>query len=167
MSGKQVIPKGEMVAKIRAAVDARVDRDLVIMARTDALSVNGIDDAIDRMHAYIEAGADMSFVESPGSIEEMRRITREIQAPNMANMVQGGKSPILPLQTLEEIGFKVVAYPVLALYAIAQATQTVLAHLQKTGTSEGLSVIDFDSFNKLTGLDAVRAKETELYRGVS
>jgi 2-methylisocitrate lyase-like PEP mutase family enzyme len=165
MSGKQVIPKVEMIAKIRAAVDTRADRDLVIMARTDALSVNGIDDAIDRMHSYIEAGADMSFVESPRSIDEMRRITSEIAAPNMANLVQGGKSPVLPLATLEEIGFKVVAYPTLALYAMAKATHTALEHLQAKGTSEGLEagIFDFEGFNKLTGLDAVRAKEAELY----
>jgi len=168
MSGKQVIPKEEMTAKIRAAVDARVDPDLVIMARTDALSVNGIDDAIERMHSYIEAGADMSFVESPGSIEEMKRITSSIPAPNMANMVQGGKSPILPLATLAEIGFKVVAYPVLALYAMAKAAQFVLERLQANGTSEGLeaSMLDFAEFNVLTGLEEVRAKESELYGGV-
>lgn len=169
MSGKQVIPKAEMVTKIRAAVDARVDRDLVIMARTDALSVNGIDDAIDRMHAYIEAGADMSFVESPGSEAEMRRITMELPVPNMANMVEGGKSPILPLHVLEEIGFKVVAYPTLALYAMAKAMQSALEHLQQTGSSEGLdaNILLFEQFNKLTGLDKIRAKEMELYRGLS
>ena len=95
MSGKQIIPCDEMTAKIRAAVDARIDRDLLIMARTDALAVNGIEDAIERMHRYLEAGADMSFVESPESIEQLQRIAREIAAPNMANMVPGGKSPIL------------------------------------------------------------------------
>ena len=165
MSGKQVIPREEMTAKIRAAVDARVDQDLVIMARTDALSVNGIDDAIDRMHAYLEAGADMSFVESPGSIEEMTRITSSIPAPNMANMVEGGKSPILPLAKLAEIGFKVVAYPTLALYAMAKSAQSVLESLHATGTSAGLetSLLDFAEFNALTGLDEVRAKESRLY----
>ena len=95
MTGKQVIPAVEMSAKIRAAVDARVDPDLMIMARTDALSVNGIDDALERMHLYLEAGADLSFVEAPGSVEQMQRITREIKAPNMANMVAGGKTPLL------------------------------------------------------------------------
>jgi len=99
MSGKQLIPCGEMVAKIKAAVDARVDPDLLIMARTDALAVNGIDDAIERMHKYLAAGADMSFVESPESIDQMCRITREIPAPNMANMVPGGRTPILTAKT--------------------------------------------------------------------
>jgi 2,3-dimethylmalate lyase len=168
MSGKQVIPREEMTAKIRAAVDARADPDLVIMARTDALSVNGIDDAIERMHSYLEAGADMSFVESPASIEEMTRITSSIPAPNMANMVQGGRSPILPLAKLAEIGFKVVAYPTLALYAMAKSAQVALEILHATGTSAGLEekMLDFEQFNSLTGLDAVRAKESAMY-GIS
>lgn len=167
MAGKQVIPRDEMTAKIRAAVDARVDSDLVIMARTDALTVNGIDDAIDRMHAYIDAGADMSFVESPGSVEEMRRITASIRAPNMVNMVEGGKSPILGLSTLADLGFKVVAYPTLALYAMAKAARFVLESLHASGTSAGLErvIVDFAEFNELTGLDEVRAKESRLHTG--
>jgi len=104
MSGKQVIPAAEMTAKIRAAVDARADADLLIMARTDALAVNGMEDALERMHRYLEAGADMSFVESPESVEQMQRITREIAAPNMANMVPGGKTPILTAPQLQELG---------------------------------------------------------------
>ncbi len=96
MSGKQVVPVGEMVSKIRAAVDARVDSDLSIMARTDALAVNGMDDAIERMQRYLEAGADLSFVESPKSIDEMRRITQAIDAPNMANMVPGAGHRFFP-----------------------------------------------------------------------
>jgi 2-methylisocitrate lyase-like PEP mutase family enzyme len=164
MSGKQVIPYGEMVAKIRAAVDARSDSDLLIMARTDALAVAGIDDAIERMHRYLDAGADMSFVESPGSTEDMRRITGEIGAPNMANMVPGGRTPILTAKQLEELGFAVVAYPTMLTYTVARAAEQALAHLQATGTTAGFqAMMEFDEFNRLIGLDETRRKESELY----
>ncbi len=164
MAGKQVIPCDEMVAKIHAAVDARVDQDLLIMARTDALSVHGIDDAIERMHRYLEAGADLSFVEAPISIDQMKRITREIKAPNMANMVPGGKSPILPARELQELGFAIVAYPTLLTYAIACAGERALAHLRSRGTAGGFEdMLDFQEFNRLIGLDQVRRKESELY----
>ena len=164
MSGKQVIPCTEMVAKIRAAVDSREDPDLLIMARTDALAVNGIDDAIERMHRYLEAGADMSFVESPESIDQMRRITREIRAPNMANMVPGGRSPILTVKELEEIGFAVVAYPTLLTYAIARAAERALAHLKANRTTAGFrDMMEFEEFNRLIGLEEIREKESELY----
>lgn len=164
MSDKQIIPCQEMLAKIRAAVDARVDRDLLIMARTDALAVNGIEDAIERMHRYLEAGADMSFVESPESIEQMQRITREIAAPNMANMVPGGKSPLLTARELHELGFAVVAYPTLLTYTMARAAERVLEHLRSRGTTGGFEdMLDFGEFNRLIGLDDVRRKESEFY----
>jgi methylisocitrate lyase len=165
MPGKQVIPYDEMVAKIRAAVDARLDPDLLIMARTDALAITGIDDAIERMHRYLEAGADMSFVESPGSIEEMRRITHEIRAPNMANIVPGGKTPIVTANQLEELGFAVVAYPTMLTYTVARAAERALSHLHVTGTTAGLpAMMEFDEFNRLIGLDEIRKKESVLYR---
>lgn len=160
MSGKQVIPAEEMAAKIRAAVDARMDGDLLIMARTDALSVHGIGDAIERMHQYLEAGADMSFVESPGSVEEMQRITQEIAAPNMANMVAGGKTPLLSARELEQLGFSIAAYPVLTTYAMAHAGQRALEHLKSRQTIVDFAdTLDFDAFNKLIGLEEMRAKE--------
>jgi methylisocitrate lyase len=165
MSGKQVIPAAEMTAKIRAAVDARADADLLIMARTDALAVNGMEDALERMHRYLEAGADMSFVESPESVEQMQRITREISAPNMANMVPGGKTPILTAPQLQELGFAVAAYPTMLTYAMARAAERALEHLQSRGTMAGLedSMMDFDEFNRLIGLDQLRARESALY----
>ncbi len=162
MTGKQVIPADEMAAKIRAAVDARVDPDLMIMARTDALSIHGIGDAIDRMHLYLDAGADMSFVESPGSIEEMQRITRDIAAPNMANIVAGGKTPLLSAKELEKLGFSIAAYPVLTTYAMAYAAERALAYLHSRETIADFSAtLDFGAFNKLIGLEELRAKESE------
>jgi 2-methylisocitrate lyase-like PEP mutase family enzyme len=160
MSGKQVIPIEEMAAKIRAAVDVRVDGDLSIMARTDTLAVNGIDDAIERMHRYLEAGADLSFVESPRTIDEMRRITQEIDAPNMANMVPGGRTPILPARELKELGFALVAYPTMLIYATAWAAQRALSHLRQGESCAGFQeMVDFEEFNMLTGLEEIRRRE--------
>jgi len=165
MSGKQVIPAAEMTAKIRAAVDARADADLLIMARTDALAVNGMEDALERMHRYLEAGADMSFIESPESVEQMQRITHEIAAPNMANLVPGGKTPILTARQLQELGFAVAAYPTMLTYSMARAAERALGHLQSRGTMAGLedSMMDFGEFNRLIGLDQLRARESTLY----
>ena len=166
MSGKQVIPTNEMAAKIKAAVDARVDQDLLIMARTDAVGINGIDDAIERMYRYLEAGANLSFVEAPTSVEEMRRITREIPAPNMANVLAGGKTPILTAPELQDLGFSIAAYPTLLTYAMARSMQRALAHLQSTGTTAGLAeTMEFEEFNAIIGLNELRRKETELYAG--
>lgn len=168
MSGKQVVPAGEMVAKIKAAVDARVDRDLMIMARTDALGVHGMEDALERMHRYLEAGADLSFVESPTSVEEMRRITREIAAPNMANLVPGGKTPILTAQELQDLGFAIAAYPTLLTYVMARAAQQALAHLHSARTTAGLEgSMEFEEFHRIVGLEALRRRESELYAGVA
>ena len=166
MSGKQVIPCAEMVAKIRAAVEARVDPDLIVMARTDALTVTGIDDAIGRMHRYLEAGADMSFVESPRSVEEMRRITAEIAAPNMANVIPGGKTPVLPAGELERLGFAVAAYPTALTYTMARAARQLLDGLRSHGTiaAGGAGMMSFDEFNELVGLPEIRAVESRLYR---
>jgi methylisocitrate lyase len=152
-----------MVAKIRAAVDARVDSDLLIMARTDALAVSGLDDAIERMYHYLEAGADLSFVESPVSVDQMRRITREIEAPNMANMVPGAKSPNLTARDLQEMGFAIVAYPTMLTYAMTRIGEQAFAHLRANGTPVGFeAMMDFSEFNRFIGLDEVRGKESAL-----
>jgi 2,3-dimethylmalate lyase len=164
MSGKQVIPADEMVAKIKAAVDARVDPNLSIMARTDALGVNGVDDAIERMQQYLEAGADMSFVESPTSVDQMRRITREIKAPNMANMVEGGRTPNLTAHDLQGLGYAIVVFPTILVYTMARALQGALAHLQQAGTTAGFGgAMQFEEFNRVIGLEELRQAETRLY----
>ena len=164
MTGKQVVPPAEMVVRIRAAVDARVDPDLTIMARTDALAVNGIDDAIERMHLYLEAGADMAFVEAPQSIEQMQRVLTALPVPQMANMVPGGRTPILPAKELERLGFACVAYPTALTYTIARAARDLLEHLQRTGTTRGIEdrMMQFDEFNELVGLPELRAWEERL-----
>jgi len=107
MEGKQVIPSEEMIAKIKAAVDARMDDDLMLMARTDSLAVYGIDEAIERGNRFAEAGADIIFIEAPPSVEDMRRVCREVKAPMSANMVEGGKTPILTAKELQDIGYSI------------------------------------------------------------
>ena len=114
MKDKQVIPAHEMVAKVKAAVDARVDDDFVIMARTDALAVNGLEDAIERGNRYRMAGADLIFVEAPTSVDQMRAITSGIEAPTLANNIEGGRSPVLSARELQNIGYSAVVFPVAA-----------------------------------------------------
>ncbi len=108
---KRVVPVGEMVAKLKAALDARTDPDFVIIARTDARTVEGLDAALERAQAYIEAGADMIFVESPLSEDELAVIGRTLKVPLLANMVESGKTPIVPAEKLEALGFSVVIHP--------------------------------------------------------
>jgi 2-methylisocitrate lyase-like PEP mutase family enzyme len=163
MAGKAVIPAEEMVGKVKAALDARVDPDLVIMARTDALTVTGIDDAIERAQLYREAGADLIFVESPRSVAEMRRICREIDAPLLANNVEAGLSPVLPAAELQEIGYAAVAFPVAATYAVARAVGELMATLRRDGTTAAYRrrMLSFDEFNALVGLPALRRSEAD------
>jgi carboxyvinyl-carboxyphosphonate phosphorylmutase len=163
LAGKQVVSPEEMVSKLRAALDARSDPDFVIMARTDALAVNGIDDAIYRARLYREAGADLIFVEAPESVEQMRRIIREVKAPHMANMLPGGKTPMLTAKELQEIGYSVVAYATACTYAITKAVRDLFETLYRTGTTAGLEdrMVKFDEFNRLVGLEEIRKKEEE------
>jgi len=164
MSGKQVVSEAEMVAKIKAACDARSDQDLIIMARTAALAIEGIDRAIERMHIYLAAGADMAFVEAPKSPEEMRKITSSIPAPNMANMVPGGRSPALSAAELAELGFACVAHPTALSYVIARAARDLLHDLRETGSTLVAEprMMRFEEFNRLLGLEEIRAREARL-----
>ena len=162
MDGKRVIPAGEMVAKLKAALDARVDADLILCARTDARAVHGLDDAIERCQLYREAGADLLFVDAPVSVEELRRVCSEIDGPCFANLVEGGKTPILSARQLEAMGFAAVTWPVSASYAIAHAVGEVYAALLRDGTTNAVRdrMLDFAAFNSLIGLEQVREAET-------
>lgn len=161
MAGKAVVPLEEMLGKLAAALDARVDADLVIMARTDALAVNGIDDALERALAFREAGADLVFVEAPTDVEQMRRICRTIDAPCLANNIEGGKTPLLSAAELEEIGYAAVAFPVACSYTIAAAVQRLMATLAADGTTDAVrgDMLEFDEFNALVGLPELRERE--------
>jgi len=132
-TGKEVIPLDEFVPKIRAAVDARRDPDLLIIARTDARAVVGLDQAIERAAAFIEAGADVTFVEAPETIEEMRAIPARLTVPQLANLVVGGKTPVLPQAELARMGFAVALYANVALQSAVKAMQTVLGALLRDG----------------------------------
>ena len=133
--GKDVIPKQEMVSKLKAAVDARVDPDMMILARTDARAVEGFEAALDRARAYQEAGADFLFVEAPLTKEELLAIPREVPGIHLCNMVIGGKTPLLPREELAQAGYAVVCYANAALQASLLAMQQVLAHLHNTGST--------------------------------
>jgi methylisocitrate lyase len=161
MEGKRVVPAADMAAKLKAALDARVDADLVICARTDARAVHGLDDAIERCQLYREAGADLLFVDAPVSVEELRRVCSEIDGPCFANLVEGGKTPILSARQLEAMGFAAVTWPVSASYAIARAVADVYAALLRDGTTNAVRdrMLDFAAFNSLIGLEQVREAE--------
>ena len=166
MEGKQIIPTMEMVAKLKAAVDARVDEDLVIMARTDAIATSGIDEAIERSNLYKEAGADLIFVEAPTSLEEMKHINESIEAPTLAIQIEGGKTPLLTTKELEELGFNIVVYPNATVYATAWALKELWEGLMREGTTKNFMdrMICFDDFNTFVGLDKIRELETHYYR---
>lgn len=166
MLDKQVIEKKEMVAKVKAAVDARVDDDFVIMARTDALAVNGLEDAIERANLFRQAGADLIFVEAPTTVEQMRAIISQVDAPNLANNIEGGKSPLLSATELEEIGYSTVVFPVAATYAVAKIVGDLMAEIAATGTTAGFSkrMVSFDEFNRLIGLDHLRSLERSYFQ---
>jgi len=168
MEGKKIIPADEMVAKIKAAVDARRDPDLVIMARTDAVATDGLDEAIERANLYTTAGADLIFVEAPTSREDMLRCNREIHAPTMAIQIEGGKTPLLTTKELEELGFNVVVYPNVTVYATAWALRGLWEGLKKNGSTKHWldKIIPFDEFNTFIGLDTIRQKELHYYKDI-
>jgi methylisocitrate lyase len=158
MRGKSVVPMEEHVAKIRSAVDVRdrLKESFIITARTDARGPIGIDEAIRRGIAYREAGASIIFVEAPESEEEMRRIADEIPGLKTVNNIEGGKTPILPLERAHELGFVSVGFVLTGLYAAARATEQAYRHLLEHGSSKGLEdrMMSFEEFGEVVGLDA-------------
>jgi len=155
--GKDVVAQEEMVNKIKAAADTRVDGDLIIIARTDARAVFGIDEAIERAHAYVEAGADVIFVEAPETEEEIRRIAHEISVPKVANMVEGGKTPLRSARELEALGFQVALFANCVLRSSVKAIQRTLKHLMERGSTTEIldDMITMKERNRITGLDEV------------
>jgi 2-methylisocitrate lyase-like PEP mutase family enzyme len=138
-NGKEVISKEEMVGKIKAALDARKDENLAIMARTDAIAVNGVEDAIDRAFAYYEAGADIIFVEAPNTVEQLRQITSSLKGiPQVINLVEGGKTPLISLKEAEEIGFKIMLCANTALRSAIKGITESLRILKEEGSQENL-----------------------------
>lgn len=159
--GKRVIPMEEHAEKIRAAAEARGDSGLVIIGRTDARAVNGLKDAILRGRAYHEAGADVVFIEAPQSVSELREIAEAFpDVPLFANMVEGGRTPVLEASELEELGFKIVVFPLTALFSAARAMEESLLYLRKHGTTKGYDeMVSFVEFEELVGVPEYRAIE--------
>lgn len=155
--GKDVIPVDEMCQKIQAAADAREDDDFVLIARTDARAVNGFEEAVRRLHAYYDAGADVLFFEAPESREELERVTSEFDddIPLLANMTEGGKTPLFSAAEFEEIGFDIVLYPATGFKAAAKALQTVYGEIAETGTQEGVMdlLTSWQGRDEITGLE--------------
>ncbi len=155
--GRRVIPMADMVRKIRVAVESRSSPDFLVIARTDARTSLGLDEALRRAEAYARAGADILFVESPESQEEMRRIGSAFDVPLVANMVEKGRTPVLTRNELEALGYKIAIFPVTALLAAVQAMADVYATLQQQGSSAGSGVplYDFGDLTRLMGFEDV------------
>jgi methylisocitrate lyase len=154
MQGKEVITQEEYTEKLGAAVDSRQSKDFIIVARTDARATEGLDAAIERGLQNKKTGADAIFIEAPRSLEEMKIIGKAINAPLVANMIEGGATPINSAETLHKLGFKIILYPLSVLFANTFATMSILKELKKTGTTTKFKqkVVNFDQFNDLVEL---------------
>jgi 2-methylisocitrate lyase-like PEP mutase family enzyme len=166
--GKAVIPVSEMVLKLKAAQQAREDPDFVIIARTDAREPQGLEEAIERVNRYGDAGADVVFIEAPLSEGELERIPRAVRYPLLANMLTGGKTPILPVRDLEQMGYKIAVCPIESLLVTARAMQALCQALQREGrvdTLVGPAMASFTEVKEILGLDTFLNLRSELERG--
>ncbi len=161
MQGKEVISQQEYTEKLSAAIDARESKNFIIVARTDARDTEGLDEAIERGKQNRKTGADVIFVEAPKSFEEMKQIGEEINAPLVANMIEGGATPLNSAKILNEIGFKIILYPLSVLYANTFATLNILKELKKSGntTKYKQKIVNFDQFNDLVELSKFKNME--------
>jgi 2,3-dimethylmalate lyase len=168
MTGKQVVPVEEMVEKVRAAVVARHDPDLVLIARTDARAVEGLDGALSRARAYLDAGADVLFVEAPETEAEVAEVAAAFPGtPLLFNWVERGRTPMLPLERIAELGFALVIFPVATLFSATTGMQRYLSELRSSGTPLARldDAVGFDAFTDLVGLPEIRAFEQQISRG--
>ena len=154
MLGKDVIPKDEYLPKLKAALEARRSKHFIIVARTDARAPLDLDEAIERGKAYRKAGADVIFVEAPRSVEELKKVSDEIDAPLVANMIEDGVTPNLPADQLLKLGYSVAVFPLSALYSATYAIREVLTELKKTGTTNETRkmMVTFKDFNRFVDL---------------
>ena len=159
MAGKQVVSTEEMCGKLRAAADARQDPDFLLIARTDAIAVEGFESAIARANAYLEAGADVAFVEAPEAGEQLRQVPKLVNGPCLFNAVLSGKA-VASAAELAEYGYRLVIYPVTTLYAAAAAVRSVLTELREHGdlTRVQTPTLGFGEFNELIGASAMQAE---------
>lgn len=163
LAGKSLISKAEMVGKIHSALDARNNPNTLIIARTDGIAVDGIDAAMDRAHAYVDAGADMLFVEAPKNMEQMQRICGELgpRIPLLANMVEGGDTPISSAKDLQSMGYSLVIFPGALVRASTHASMNLLAYLKQHGNTDAMS----ENMLNLKQLNEVLETEKTLARG--
>jgi len=163
MFGKEVISKEEMMGKIKAAVDVKneEDPDFMICFRTDAVAVNGIDDAINRAKAAVDLGVDYVFIEAYENRNQMEKALKEIKAPIMLNIIEGGKTPLVSVKEAEKMGFKIVVFPLTTLYSAAKGMIDVLEILKKEGSAESYmnNLITFPEFAKIVNIKGVREIE--------
>ena len=161
MQGKEVISQEEYTEKLSAAIDARENKEFIIVARTDARATEGLDEAIERGKQNKKTGADAIFVEAPRSIDEMKKIGKEINAPLVANMIEGGATPLSSSESLSRMGFNIILYPLSVLYANTFATMNILTELKKRGNTVKYKqkVVNFDQFNELVELPKFRKME--------
>ncbi len=161
MQGKDVVSQEEYTEKLSAAIDARESKNFIIVARTDARATKGLDEAIERGKQNKKTGADAVFVEAPRSLDEMKKIGKEINAPLVANMIEGGSTPLSSAETLSKMGFNVILYPLSVLYANTFATMNILQELKKTGNTSKYKqkIVNFDQFNDLVELPKFRKME--------
>lgn len=154
---RKVIPIDQAAAKIRVAAEARDSSDFLIIARTDARTAHGLDEALRRADAFAEAGADILFVEAPESVEEMEIIGKRFDLPLLVNVVEGGKTPVLTAEQYAEIGYQIAIYPAAGFLAVGHALNSVYASLKRTGASTELEVpvADFMTFSKAMGFEDV------------
>jgi 2-methylisocitrate lyase-like PEP mutase family enzyme len=155
--GKQLIPAAEMILKLRAALDARRDADFVVIARTDARAVEGIEAGIERANRYAETGADVCFIEAPETDEELERLPRAVSRPLLVNMLTGGATPIRTVAELERLGYKIVVCPIGTLLAASKAIQRVIESLLSRGRADlpPTEMMTFAEIKQLLGLNDV------------
>jgi methylisocitrate lyase len=155
MTGKDVIARDAYLPKLKAAIEARRSKDFIVVARTDARAPLGIDEAIARGRAYRKAGADVVFVEAPRTLEELKRVAREVDAPLVANMIEDGVTPNLPAKELQKIGYRIAVFPLSGLYGATYAMKQVFTELRKTGATRRTKrmMVTFKDFNQFVDLN--------------
>ncbi len=161
MQGKEVVSYVEYQEKLKAAIDARSSKDFIIVARTDARATAGLDEAIERSRQNKKIGADVIFVEAPKTISEMKKIGKSINAPLVANMIEGGATPLSSASDLYKMGYKIILYPLSILFANSYATMSILTELKKSGNTKKFQnkLVRFDQFNEIVELPKFRKLE--------
>lgn len=170
MAGKQVVSCTEMVGKIHAALDARASDATLLVARTDALSVNGFNDALERAEAYLEAGADALFIEAPKTMDQMRQISRQFanRIPLVHNLVEGGGSPLKDAAGLEALGYRIALYPAALLHAFVPKAQALLSQIKSRGSTQACDdLIDLPRINEVLGAEGLLDKTNRYGAGDS